>query len=107
MKLKIRVFTIDIDDYADTGRRYRFVVLDLDKAKDYPANFVCLLPANIKGEGGTNSNFVRTFKDDSVELARCLLTDLLKEEDEPDVKTEIKRRLGFLKSATGETRQTK
>ena len=42
----------DVEDYSG-GRRFRFAVVDLDRVKDYPVNFVCMLPMqpNSSGKG--------------------------------------------------------
>jgi hypothetical protein len=39
------------EDVADSsgGKRFRFAVVDLDRAKDYPLNFVCMLPLREEG----------------------------------------------------------
>jgi len=93
MKIKLKVFTVD---YTDLGRRFRFAVLDLDRNRDYPANFVCILPTMVSNEGKVNNVFLKTFGDKSVEQAKLLLTEALKNEDEPEVKVEIERRLTLL-----------
>ena len=92
MKNKLKVFPID----TDLGRRFRFVVLDLDRSRDYPANFVCLLPTMVSNEGKSNNVFFKTFGDKSVEQAKLLLTEALKNENEPEVKVEIEQRLMLL-----------
>ncbi|MGD0070789.1 MAG: hypothetical protein ABSB71_04430 [Candidatus Bathyarchaeia archaeon] len=93
MKIKLKVFTVD---YTDLGRRFRFAVLDLDRNRDYPANFVCILPTMVSNEGKVNNVFLKTFGDKSLEQAKLLLTEALKNEDEPEVKVEIERRLTLL-----------
>jgi hypothetical protein len=92
MKIVLKVFAID----TDLGRHFRFAVLDLDRNRDYPANFVCLLPTMVSNEGKVNSVFLKTFGDKSVEQAKLLLTEALKNENEPEVKVEIERRLMLL-----------
>jgi len=93
MKIKLKVFTVD---YTDLGRRFRFAVLDLDRSRDYPANFVCLLPSMVSNEGKSNNVFFKIFGNKSLEQAKLLLTEALKNEDEPEVKVEIERRLTLL-----------
>ena len=86
------------DDAADysVGRRFRFAVVDLDKGKNYPLNFVCLLPTNINADGKSQSVFLQVFGDKSVEQARALLTGALETEGDSEVKAEITRRLKLL-----------
>jgi hypothetical protein len=93
MKNKLKVFTVD---YTDLGRRFRFAVLDLDRSRDYPANFVCLLPTTVSNEGKSNNVFFKIFGNKSLEQAKLLLTEALKNENEPEVKVEIERRLTLL-----------
>jgi hypothetical protein len=85
----------DAEDYS-VGRRFRFAVVDLDKGKEYPLNFICLLPTHLNPEGKAVNVFVKVFGDKSVEQARALLTGALETEDDSEVKAEITRRLKLL-----------
>ena len=85
----------DMRDYSD-GRRFRFAVVDLKRGKDYPANFVCMLPLHIKSNGEAHNIFMRIFGSDSLKVAKRLLLDALKIEDDSAVKGEIERRLKLL-----------
>ena len=82
------------------GKRFRFAVVDLEKSKGYPSNFVCMLPTQINGKTKMESMFKQTFGERSVEQARTLLVEALKAEEEPDVRAEIEKRL---KTLTPET----
>lgn len=101
MKAKLMVFAVDIADCDDLGRRFRFAVVDTDKAKDYPANFVCLLPLGCSASAKSNSVFYKIFKDKSLGQAKLLLTEALKAEGKPEVNAEITRRLKLLEPKTG------
>jgi len=96
LRLRLRISKFEnAADYLG-GQRFRFAVVDLDKGKDYPVNFVCMLPMRI-GFGGKGSNiFTRLFRDRSLEVAKNLLVDALKAEDDSEVKSEIERRLKLL-----------
>jgi len=85
----------DAEDYS-VGRRFRFAVVDLDKARGYPLNFVCMLPTKINVDVKAESVFLQVFGDKSVEQARALLTGALETEEDSDVKAEISRRLSLL-----------
>ncbi len=81
--------------------RVDLVVVDLNKSIDYPGNFVCRLPVLKRLPGKINSfssPFLRIFGDRSLEVAKTLLTDALQEEDDMDVKAEIKLRLKLLEN---------
>lgn len=97
MKLRLSVFKRKkLKDYR---RHYiRFAVVDLDRSREYPTNFVCMLPRNIKPKNGYNTNFERKFKDKSAKLANKLLKRSLKVEKDWEVKEEIRERLDLLKT---------
>lgn len=85
----------DAKDYS-VGKRFRFVVVDLEKSKGYPSNFVCMLPLQISGKSKLDSSFMHIFGDNSVQQAKALLVEALKREDDPEVKAEIEKRLKLL-----------
>lgn len=72
----------------------RFAVVNIEKNKSYPLNFVCLLPLRV------NSNFKTSFEQrfggESVEVAKQLLNDALKSAEDEVVRAEIERRLKLL-----------
>ena len=96
MKIRLHIHRHDnVEDYSG-GRRFRFAVVDLDKAKSYPLNFVCMLPTKIGADGKSQSVFLQVFGGKSVEQAKTLFTGALETEDDSDVKAEISRRLSLL-----------
>ena len=74
----------------------RFAVVDLNKSKSYPENFVSMLPLRIDSDGKLTSVFTRFFGNKSLETAQRLLTDALKNEGDSEIKAEIARRLDLL-----------
>ena len=78
------------------NRRFRFAVLDLDKAEAYPMTYVCTLPIKLNADARTKSLFVKTFGEKSHELAQKLLQEALKQEESAEVKREIERRIKLL-----------
>ena len=97
MNLSLEVFKTDYAGDYSKGRHIRFAVVDLDNSKGYPANYICLLPANQSANGKADNNFSKLFGKESSELAKKLLTKALKTEEDAEVKGEIKRRLTMLK----------
>ena len=87
----------NVEDYS-VGRRFRFAVVDLDKRKNYPLNFVCMLPMKIDADSKSQSVFLQIFGDKSVEQARALLTGALETESNSEIKAEIERRLKLLEA---------
>ena len=97
LKLSLSVFKReDLNDYSGKNR-IRFAVVDLDKSKEYPVNFVCILPKNIRANGENRTAFERTFGKGSLNIAGKLLENSLKAENDWEVKTEIRQRLELLK----------
>jgi hypothetical protein len=76
--------------------RFRFAVIDLNRAKDYPVNFVCMLPLHVEANGEAHNVFMRVFGDESLKVAKRLLADALRKEGDSAVKGEIERRLKLL-----------
>jgi hypothetical protein len=97
LKLSLSIFKREeMNDYS--GRNHiKFAVVDLDRSKEYPVNFVCILPKQIKGNGRHHTKFERKFGDDSLDLAEKLLKRSLKAENDWEVKEEIRERLELLK----------
>jgi hypothetical protein len=95
LDIRLQVFEYYLDDGNYSKRRFRFAVLDFSRAKTYPQNFVCVLPAKL-GEGTADSAFVRVFKDKSMEQAKSLLKVAWEKEDDSEIKAEIERRLLLL-----------
>jgi hypothetical protein len=82
-------------DYSQ-GHYIRFAVIDVDKSKKYPANYVCMLPQQPRADGKAHNVFTELFGNDSLELAKRLLTKALKAESDSEIKAEIKKRLKML-----------
>ena len=87
---------------VDTERRnskptYRFVVVDCSRAKNYPANFVCMLPLMTDASRAKSASaFRNVFGDKSRDLAIRLLNKALLNESDAEIKTEIEKRLTLL-----------
>jgi hypothetical protein len=95
MDLKLHI--IKRDDLEDYSQRHRFcfAVVDLSKSKSYPSNYVCMLPVQIKKSKNENI-FQKLFGEKSVEQAKFLLNDALKNVDDSEIKFEIEHRLKLL-----------
>ncbi len=76
------------------------VVVDLDKSKQYPLNFVCILPQTT-GSLGKPSSIWQSFWCKQLEVAHKLLYRALKKEKDEDVRKELTKRLRALKSYSG------
>ncbi len=74
----------------------RFAVVNLERGKAYPLNFVCMLPVRLNIKSRDISIFEQHFGAESLQVAKKLLTDALQTERDKEVKNEIKRRLKLL-----------
>ena len=79
------------------------VVVDQEKGRKYPENFVCVLPEFF---GFPSRTFEKLYGDSAIEVARSLLFEALEKEKDSEVKLDIERRLkglegvGTLRSKT-------
>ena len=96
MKPKLYAFKKEgLESYNSRNRIY-FVVVNLDKTKKYPANFVCVLPKLRSSIVKPSTQFSRVFGNDSLRLARQLLAKAYKDADDAEIRTEIQERLKSL-----------
>lgn len=86
----------------DLGRTFEnpqtavhFVIVDSEASKDYPSNFVCVLPRGQSLVSG-HSAFRRLFGEDSVPLAKRLLSKALSKERDIEINTEVGKRLKMI-----------
>ena len=86
----------NIADWSDKQQLFRFTVVNPDKAKTYPMNFVCILPMRLNSKVEKRTEFEKLFGTESLEEAKKLLTDALKSQEDKEVRTEIERRLSLL-----------
>jgi hypothetical protein len=96
MTFELRIFKGKYASGHHAWNRLRFAVVDLNKSKSYPENFVSMLPMRIDSDGKMPSTFTKFFGNKSLEIARGLLTESLKKEDDSEIKAEIERRLNLL-----------
>jgi hypothetical protein len=73
--------------------RIQLVVVDLDKSKRYPLNFVCVLPRYFRILEKRSSKFAKLFGEKSLCMAKKLLVDARRSEDDPEIKTVINKRI--------------
>jgi len=71
----------------------QLVVVDLDKSSQYPLNFVCVLPRYFRLLEKRSSKFAKTFGPTSLDVAKTLLVEADKQEDDPQIKKVIGKRI--------------
>ena len=96
LTFELRIFEGDYAKGQYAWSHLRFAVVDLNKSKSYPENFVSMLPMRIGPEGKIATVFTKFFGNESLETARELLNKSLKKKHSPQVTAEIERRLNLL-----------
>ena len=84
-------------------RNVQLVVVDLDKGKRYPLNFVCILPRYLRLLEKRSSNFANIFGEKSLCVAKDLLTEAKDEEEDPDIQKAISKRIKAIEHKNGQT----
>ncbi|MDR0372809.1 MAG: hypothetical protein LBI79_04530 [Nitrososphaerota archaeon] len=77
----------------------QLVVVDLDRGKYYPLNFVCVLPRYFRILEKRSSKFAKLFGVRSHDMAKKLLIDASHHEDDPEIQTVITKRLKAISTA--------
>ncbi len=89
MNLKLYV----IKNPGQQTNRIQLVVVDLDKSKRYPLNFVCVLPRYYRILEKRSSKFAKLFGEKSHSIAKKLLVDAWRSEYDPEIRTVINKRM--------------
>jgi hypothetical protein len=96
LTFELRIFEGEYYRGHHAWNHLRFAVVDLNRSKSYPENFVSMLPMRIDSDGKLPSTFTKFFGNISLKIARGLLTESLKKEHGSEIKAEIARRLKIL-----------
>jgi hypothetical protein len=92
LNVKLQLYAIKkVDQQLDSD--VQLVVVDLAKSDQYPINFVCVLPRYFRLLEKRSSQFAKTFGPKSLALAKRLLVEADKKEDDPQIKKVINKRL--------------
>jgi hypothetical protein len=94
MKIKIMAFKRK-KGCTDRTRKtvVHIVLVDQEKSKKYPDNFVCVMPAQL---GFPSALFEKIYGDRSREAAIGFFNEALKQEQDPEIKKEIQSRINAL-----------
>jgi hypothetical protein len=96
MNYELQAFRFEVGT-RNSEPSYRFAVVDYSKAREYPANFVCMLPLKIELVKGKSLNtFGELFGEKSTDLAIELLKKALLREKDAKIKLELEKRLKLL-----------
>ena len=96
MNLKLHITkNYNVEDYTK-AEHIRIAVVDTDISKDYPANFVCMLPRTNNPNATIQNKFQEKYGNQSGEIIKKLLDQALKTTDDQDLKKELLKRLNIL-----------
>lgn len=95
MKVGLQPVILDSTKDDSVSRHFRFAVVDLERIKGYPLNFVCTLPLCVDPNVDKNV-FTKIFGETSLKVAKELLYVAWQKETNTEVKVELTRRLKLL-----------
>jgi len=96
MKPNLFLFKRDIGRTIENPKTIvHFVIVDSETRKNYPLNFVCVLP-NVQGLVKGQTMFSRIFGEESVPLAKRLLAKALRRESDLEIKSQVGHRLKMI-----------
>jgi hypothetical protein len=96
MKLRLYISkNEDLKDYS-RGQYFRFAVIDLDKSRNYPANFVCMLPKKPTINDTPHNIFSKIYGKESIKVAKHLIKKALSSENDLETKNALTERLTML-----------
>ena len=98
MNRKVNLKLYAIKNGVQQLDRIQLVVVDLDKSKRYPLNFVCVLPRYFRIVEKRSSKFAKLFGEKSLCTAKKLLIDARRNEDDPEITTVIDKRIKDINS---------
>jgi hypothetical protein len=82
-----------IKNFSQRTEPIQLVVIDLDRSKYYPLNFVCVLPRYFRILEKRSSKFAKLFGIKSPDMAKKLLIDASRHEHDPEIQNLITKRL--------------
>ena len=93
-KPSLYVFKKDVGKRIENPKtEVHFVIVDTENNKDYPLNFVCVLPKCLIN---TRSAFRKIFGEENIPIAKRLLSNALRKESDSEIKSEIRKRLKMI-----------
>ena len=86
---------LNIKDYTKPAH-IKIAVIDKDISKQYPTNYVCILPRTINPNSKTPNKFQKIYGKQSQELVEKLIKQVLDTIEDQDIKNELLARLKLL-----------
>ncbi len=91
--MNLKLYAIKKGSQQLKSKCVQLVVVDLDRNKHYPLNFVCVLPRYLRLLEKRSSNFAKIFGDRSIFTAKNLLAEAKHREGDPDIQKVITKRI--------------
>ena len=97
MNLQLLITKKEYTHYnSRTRTKHLFAVIDLDESKQYPQNFVSVLPLHIRAIVKPSNVFERLFGNKSLEIANQLLHKALESRPDSETAKAIRERIELL-----------
>jgi len=97
MNLQLRITKKEVSYYnSGIKTKHLFAVIDLDESKQYPQNFVSVLPMHISAIVKPANVFERLFGNESLKLANKLLRKALESRHDSGTAEAIRERIKLL-----------
>ena len=106
MNLQLLITKKEYTHYnSRTRTKHLFAVIDLDESKQYPQNFVSVLPLHIRAIVKPSNVFERLFGNKSLEIANQLLNKALESRPDSETAKAIRDRIELLATQQNNTAQ--
>ncbi len=91
-KVNLKLYAIK-NGKQNHDNNVQLVVVDLDKGRRYPLNFVCILPRYLRLLEKRSSKFAKIFGCKSFNVAKNLLVEAKSKEEDPNIQEFITKRI--------------
>lgn len=98
--MNLKLYAVKNASAKQPHERIQLVVVDLDKSKRYPLNFVCVLPRYFRILERRSSKFAKLFGPKTLPTARTLLEEAVRNEEDPEIREVIKKRIKDIDAKT-------
>lgn len=104
--MNLKLYAVKNTSAKQPNERIQLVVVDLDKSKHYPLNFVCVLPRYFRILERRSSKFAKLFGPKTLPTARTLLEEAVRTEEDPEIRELIKKRIKDIDTKTCNQQQS-
>lgn len=98
--MNLKLYAAKKDNQKIDGN-VQLVVVDLDRSRRYPLNFVCILPRYLRLVEKRSSNFSKIFGEKSLRVAKNLLVEAKDVEEDQDTQKAIDKKIKAIEHKNG------